>query len=60
MKLKFLAVLVLGLSSLSALAIKADSCCKPNVKCCTSSCCTPGASCCDDGSCCSGDCCAKK
>jgi len=60
MKFKLFAVLVLGLSSLSALAITGDSCCKPDAKCCSGSCCA--SSCCQsDAKCCpSGDCCAKK
>lgn len=54
---KMFAVLVLTLSSLSALAIAGD-CCKAGSKCCTGSCCT--SSCCQSGSsCCKADCCKK-
>jgi hypothetical protein len=59
MKFKLFAVIVLALSSLSALAVTADNCCKPGAKCCPGACC--GASCCGQGAtCCAGNCCAKK
>jgi hypothetical protein len=38
MRLKLFAVLVLSLSSLSALALSGD-CCKQSAKCCASACC---------------------
>ena len=57
MKYKLFAVIVLALSSLSAVALTGQSCCDPGAKCCGSCC---GASCCEKGSaCCPGDCCGK-
>jgi len=58
MKFKLFAVIVLAMSSLSALALTGDSCCKQGAKCCGDCC---GTSCCQPGSpCCPDDCCAKK
>lgn len=60
MKSKILAFVLLGLSSLPALALAGDTCCKPGSTCCSGACCS-SVSCCQNGaSCCSGDCCAKK
>lgn len=50
MRFKWFAIVVLSLSSLSALALTGDS--KSSAKCdgcCSPSCCQPGSPCCPDG-----------